>query len=209
MPPCISVLLPTIRPQLYRRTVDSLAAAADGVSYEVVVIADFGPEPIDPGVWMVRPRQGVISAMTAGTEMAAGAYLFAINDETVLEPGALRVLYEEAEAQPGQVLSPKHVPFWRFEYYGLPFVPFPFVHRDVIAKLGGFLDPRYHAFYADPDLCLRAHEAGVPVRTIDRAVAHHANQHDALHHENVHAYQLTDCATFQSRWAHLGSFYEC
>lgn len=210
MDPCISILLPTVRPHLVRRCLGSLQAAAAGVPYQVVVIADFGPEPIESGLWLVRARQGVVDAMNAGAPFATGAYLFAFNDESVLEPGALRALYDEAEATPDQILSPRHEPCYRFEYYGRPFVPFPFAHRDLIVRLGGLLDPRYRAFYADPDFCLRAHEAGVPIRTIDRAVARHWNNGaDPAHVASVAAYHAQDRATFQQRWAHLGAFHEC
>lgn len=212
--PVISVILPTIRPTHIGRCLDNLRVAMTFVPSEVIVVADFPAEAagIVPGAsgtavqWIVRGRQGVIDAIYIGTQAARGDYLFITNDETTLEPDCLHQLYQAAATQPGRLLTPNHQPPFPFVYYGRPFAAFPFAHRDLIAQLGGLLDPTYRAFYADPDLSMRAHAAGVPVETVPSAVIYHHNQHDAAHHAAVDAYLAQDRATFRSRWDHLGVF---
>lgn len=206
----ISVLLPTIRPHLITRAVQSIGPAAAGVPYEVVVVADFDADLVaigDPNVrWLISRRYGVIDAINVAQRHARGEYLFVFNDESVLEPGALRRLYETAQQEPKSLLSPRHLPPFNFSYYGKPFAAFPFVHRDVVAELGGLFDPTFKGFYADPDFSLRAHAKGVPIRIVDDAVLRHANNHDEPHHASVSAYLEQDRAVFRSRWDHLGEF---
>jgi len=202
----ISILLPTIRPHLYRRAVDSIARAAGLVKYEVIVVADFGPENLPKTTWIVRERRGVIDAIYLATLEATGDYLFVFNDESVLDVGSLESLYYYALTNPGKVLTPHHVPSFNFSYYGKPFAAFPFVHRDVVKKLGGLFDPAYRGFYADPDFSMRAHAAGVPIEVVHSATIRHCNEHDTPHWQSVSKYLDADRALFRSRWDHFGPF---
>jgi GT2 family glycosyltransferase len=212
MTPTISVLLPTIRPDRAKRALASVDAACGSVPYEVVVVADFPPNAMADSVpcahlrWVQRERYGVVDAVNVACCEARGEYLFLFNDESVLQSGALQALY--AEATPTDIVTVRHEPSYPFVYYGLPFAPFPFAHRDLLRSLGGLLDPVYRGFYADPDLSLRAHAAGVPIRVIESAVLRHDNDHDAAHRASVDAYLLADRATFRSRWDHLGEFHD-
>lgn len=214
MTPQVTVLLPTIRPHLVSRAIDSIRHAAQSVSYEVVVVADFPAEVLGCCSpvghlhvnWIRHERNGVVDAVKVACEMAQGEFWFLFNDESVLEPQALDLLHAEALRTPGEILAPKHLPAFPFTYYGLPFAPFMFVHRDLVRQLGGLLDTRYRGFYADPDFSLRAHAAGIPIREVSGAVLRHANKHDAPHHAAVDAYLAADRASFRARWDHLGEF---
>ena len=106
------------------------------------------------------------------------------------------------------ILTPKHLPAFNFEYYQRPFAPFPFVHRKVIDALNGvFIDPAYKAFYADPDLSMRALTSNIPVYTCETAEIYHPNNMSCpAHVHNVNAYLDQDRATFRARWDHLGKF---
>jgi hypothetical protein len=204
--PEISVLLPTVRPHLAQRAFDSIAAAVTTVPYEVIVVADFGPEEWDHCAWIVRERKGVIDAVNIAVAEARGEYLFLFNDESTLDPRALDLLHAEALFTPRCILTPKHIPAFGFAYYGLPFVPFPFASRRLFEEIGGLLDPAYGAFYADPDLGMRAHAHRIPMRIVEEAVIRHNNQHDEVHSASVGAYLAADRATFRTRWDHLGEF---
>lgn len=206
----ISVLLPTIRPHLIARAVQSIGPAADGLPYEVIVVADFDMELASLGDrnvrWLQQPRRGVIDAINVAQRHARGDYLFVFNDESVLAAGALRRLSEAAQQEPRALLTPKHLPAFNFSYYGKPFAAFPFVGRELAAELGGLFDPAFKGFYADPDLSLRAHAKGIPIRIVDAAILRHANAHDAPHHQAVSSYLEGDRSLFRSRWDHLGEF---
>ena len=210
--PLISVLLPTVRPNSFQRSVDSIGPAVDGLSHEVIIVADFwlssmsGPRKTR---WIGRERRGPVHAVNEAVKFALGEYWFLFNDEAVLEPGALNMLYRASIDEPGALFAPVHSPPYTFQYYGKPFVPFPFAHRGVFTKLGGLLDGAYRAFYADPDLGLRAHAAGVAIRTVEGSVIRHYNGHDEAKQGNVSQYMALDQRTFRDRWDHLGEFHDC
>lgn len=207
--PKISVLFPTVRPRQFQRSLDSIGPAAGRVSYEVVVVADFpmlnGEGPL---LWLQRPRRGPIEAIHTAHQASCGEFLFVMNDESTLDIGALERLYVAALNDARCLYSPRHVPDFGFYYYGRPFAAFPFIHRCLLDDLGGFLfDPAYRGFYADPDLSMRAHAAGVPIRVVDDAVLRHANNMLAPYHqENLSNFLAADRALFRSRWDHLGEF---
>lgn len=200
----ISVILPSVRPHLLARAFASIAAACGAVPYEVIVVADFGPELWPGCTWIRRERRGVIDAVVVGEAAAREDFLFLFNDESVLEAGALEQLHAAAVLDPLTLWSPRHEPAFPFVYFALPFAPFPFAHRQLLKALGGLLDPAYRGFYADPDLSMRAHEAGVPIRIVESAVLHHDNRHDDAHRQAVSAYVAQDRETFGRRWGHLG-----
>lgn len=212
--PLISVLLPTIRPHLFRTAFDSIRAAAGRLTYEVIVVADFPsvfecqePERHLCCRWIERERHGPIDAINTAAAVARGTYLFVFNDESTLDANALEVLYDEAAKRPRCLYTPRHEPYWNFSYYMKPFAPFPFVHRDLVTMLGGLFDPAYGGFYADPDLSMRAHAMGVPIVTVHGAMLRHTNNMSAEgHQENLAAFLTQDRATFRSRWDHLGIF---
>lgn len=206
--PVLSVLLPTIRPEQFRRSYDSIKAAAGTLPYEVIVVADFPRAVEDKNcLWLKRPRYGPTDATMHACEAALGTYVFAMNDEAVLDAGALQALYREAVKEPWVLLTPLHLPHFNFVYYGLPFAPFPFAHVGVLSRLGDLFDRAYGAFYADPDLSMRAHAGGVPVRVVEDAILRHDNNMHAIgHQENLSLFYARDQATFRSRWDHLGEF---
>lgn len=204
----ISILLPSVRPHLIRRALDSIPEAAGTIAYEIIVIADFvldGP-PIKHCTWLTRERRGVVDALNAGMAHAQGEYVFSFNDESVLDRNALQFLYDEAEDDEVRILTPQHLPIFNFSYYGISFAPFPFVQCELLEALGGIADPAFRAFYADPDLSLRAHAQGIPVQVVEDAIIRHCNDHDQPHHENVSTYLTADRAAFRVRWDHLGEF---
>ena len=206
----VSVLLPTMRPDSWRRSFDSIEAACGDVPYEVIVVASFSTnELLEHCWWMVRERLCVVDALIRAEELARGEYLFSFNDQSVLAPEALERLYHEAESRPGELLTPRHEPAYRFVYYDRIFAPFPFAHRNLLVRLGGIADRAYRSFYSDPDLSMRAHDNGVSVRVVDDAIIYHANVHDHAHQQNVSAHHLADREAFVKRWAHYGVFVEC
>lgn len=206
--PKVSILLPTVRPGHLRASYDSIRLAAGTLPYEIIVVADFDPIVVDDHcLWLRRPRYGPIDAIEHARSHAVGDYLFVFNDESVLDQRALQILYNEAQNEPWALYSPRHLPDFNFVYYGKPFAAFPFVHYDVVTKLGGLFDPRYRGFYADPDLSLRAHKMGMPIRIVQDAILRHANNmHAPGHQENLTAYYAADQRLFRSRWDHLGEF---
>lgn len=200
----ISVILPTIRPALVGAVLASVPAAANGLPVEVIVVADFESTGHRP--WIVRERGGVMDAIKAGYDAATGEWITVTNDETLYAPGCLERLWLEACAHPDAIVGPVHFPFFRFEYYGRRFEPYPFARRDVFERLGGMFDTAYRGFYADPDLSMRAYAAGVSLITVTDACIHHANTGRDDSRAAAARWRADDQRLFRSRWDHLGDF---
>lgn len=206
----ISVILPTIRPSLIDDCLHNINDAAGDCGHEVVVVADFEPGGYSGfNRWIVRDRKGVVDAINVGYAHCEGDYIFLTNDETSYGPSAIKLLHEAVQSRPMSLMYPRHEPYFNFVYYDKVFAPFPCAARDVFESLGGFFDPRYYAFYADPDLSLRAYAAGIPLEQIDDAVIYHKNRRRADNIDTIEKYRAIDQQLFRERWAHLGEFRDC
>ena len=202
----ISIVLPTVRPNLIEDCLANIHAACDDVPHEIVVVADF-PAKNWHAPWIVRSRQGVVDAICVGYKYTTGDVIFLTNDETTYGQSCIKLLYEAVQRRPETLWTPKHFPLFDFRYYGRVFAAFPCASRALIERLGGFFDPMYRAFYADPDLSMRAHAAGVPVTECSEACIHHYNRGDREgHSQSVAKYFKQDQASFRARWDYLGDW---
>lgn len=217
----ISIIFPTIRPELYLNALKSIQKTREKI--EIVIVADFPPPDETPKnvVWHLEmKRQGTIQAINKGFELSKGEYIFIMNDESKLSPNCLDGLLRSYVSLGRQaVISPYHIPFFGFYYYHRFFAAFPFTHRSVIESLWYdpitmekskeryFFDPAYKSFYADPDLSLKAHQQGIAVSLCDEVAIYHSNDIGRIDHkENVKNHLIADRALFRKRWDHLGEF---
>lgn len=212
----ISIILPTVRPEQLYKCLHGITIASQAIDIEILVISDYEPNLSDETIenlnikWVYEPeRNGVVDAIKKGFNVANGDYLLSLSDEALLGERALNYLIEHSEKLDNRcILTPKHIPQFPFFYYKMPFAPFPFVHRSVIDELDGiYIDTAYKAFYADPDLSLRALTLSIPVYTCEKATIFHPNNMACpAHVHNVNKYLEKDRATFRARWDHLGDF---
>lgn len=209
----ISVLLPTVRPARAAHAVGNLLSHSRDVPLEIIVVSDFTAESVGvyPGEsgcvkWYVRGRKGVIDAINVAYGVSTGDVIFLTNDQTTCRPDCLRLLHDAGMARPDVLWTPRHEPYYPFYYYGKFFAAFPCAHRSLVTKLGHFLDPVYRAFYADPDLSMRAYAAGVPIDEVVGATIDHHNTMDDTSRSAREAYLLEDRETFRARWDYLGDF---
>jgi hypothetical protein len=209
-----SILLPTIRPDLFRIRMREYARLNLPWPCEVVVVTDgpvFSVEDAHPMLAVnqfSQPRMGNIPATNLAFQMSQGRYVFATNDEVELDPDFLVALVAAGEAQGDGVLSAVQEPYCSNDYYGIYFATCPFALRDYLQRLnhGDYMfDPAYACFYGDPDLGIRTHMAGLPVKTVPAAkCTHHCVPQADGHVSNAVNYYHRDRHTFVTRWAHLG-----
>ena len=183
---------------------------------EVVTVSDVpdldvsSTHPLLPVRHFVQPRQGTVDAMNLAFEMAEGHYIFATNDEVELDPRVFKALLAVAEPHGEDgIFAVSQTPYCSNDYYDIYFAPCPFGRRSFFQKLNGgdhLFDPVYRSFYADPDLCIRAHVAGIDVTKVPDAKTKHRRcvRHGDGHSHNWQSYYQSDRNTFSTRWAHLG-----
>lgn len=204
----ISILLPTIRPDLINDTIKNIMESTYK-DFEIIVVADYPksmyyPEQVK---WGVQERLGTVAAINYAHQHAKGDYYFLMNDESRLHLDALKELIYFSMGHTA-IVTPEHHPYFPFYYYGRFFAAFPFVSKEVLTILCNneyILDPQFKCFYSDPDLSLRAWEKNIPVLTCDKAILTHLNKMDAYgHQDNVSKYLTSDRYNFRNRWIHLG-----
>ncbi len=111
-PPAVSVIIPTYnRAEMVRRCVESVLASR-GVDLECIVVDDHSPDDTgavlraafgaDPRFRCVRlPRNSFqAAARNAGAKIARGEFLFFLDDDNVLDPGACAALVSALRANP-------------------------------------------------------------------------------------------------------------
>jgi hypothetical protein len=217
MTPLVSVLLPTIRPDLFRIRMNEYGRLDLAEPCEVVVVSDRSdlditpPHPLLAVRLFVQPRAGTIPATNLAFEKAEGRYVVAMNDETELHQRFLTALAAAGDAHDGEGLFSATLSnaTHHHDYYGIFFAIYPFGSKRFFQRMNGganqMFDSVYQCFYADPDLSIRAHEAGFDVINVPDAVCTHHNVSGADgHSSNYHTYYHSDREIFVNRWAHLG-----
>jgi glycosyltransferase involved in cell wall biosynthesis len=115
--PTVSIVVPTFaRPAQLRRCLDGIARLeAATFTFEVVVVDDGGPEPLDTliasyaeglDVRLIRQsRAGPAAARNAGVALARGPFLAFIDDDCAPAPGWLSAFVREIERDDRRLLG--------------------------------------------------------------------------------------------------------
>ena len=138
---------------------------------------------------------GYAEANNRAATLTPATYLCFLNNDTHLDPQALKILVSTADTQPGTpIMSPQLRSYdgalplgfgMGVDVLGFPATGVPhednifyadgaclFIRRDVFDALGGF-DPSYYMFFEEIDLCWRAWLHGYRVGVVPRAVVFH------------------------------------
>lgn len=188
----ISVILPSIRPANLKSTIDKFNISQLGADYEIIAITDGCDGPTE--------------AICRGIAKSKGEYIFRINDQVELTPDGLnRMILFSKQYNDRIIVDQKTFPVSPLKYYGKTFSPYPFVHRKLVEELGGYHLPEFKAFYADPDLSMRAYKTDIPIlKCPNVAVKRNCNMTYEGHKENVSAYYKNDLNTFINKWGIKG-----
>ncbi len=202
MSPELSVIIPTYnRQKTLHRTLDCLAnAAREGESFEVIVVDDGSPEPIQlaetpyPITLLYQDRQGPTQARNLGARHSQGQVLVFLDDDICPRPDCLTQLYRavllaEKTILNGALLLPEEIlrnsPFARAFNEPLPDqdteIQFSFCKTGLLAiqrqdfyALGMFQDPTGGwPNWDDVDFGWRASQAGYRIVLSSTARAEH------------------------------------
>ena len=213
----VSIILPTIRKHLLGRALDTLSRAWTFLP-EIIIVADYdNPGGLGTNVKFIKEdRQGVIHAINTGFKHATGEYIFLTNDDSTMVPQSINEMVKFSkenndEALIGIKINPSGSVH---RYWGRYFAAWIFVHRNLLAKINEttewFLDPAFHAFYADPDLSMRAYAKGVPVLECPNAliIADMIPASDDIDNTQKEVFYKRDQGVFIERHRHLGKFHD-
>jgi hypothetical protein len=163
----LSIVLPTLFPQLVDGAIAAAREAARNFDYEIVVVAPF--EVAGPGIrWVpeTAPR-GSIAACNSGFAAATGDVVALIADDNRLDPGALDLAIAHLTAREAAfpLLSVGFPLAVRGaivvgSVYGRYYPYFFAIRKTTLAHFGGGFDEGFVKHCADPDLGLRIWAAG-------------------------------------------------
>lgn len=205
--PAVTVIVPTYgRPGAAARLVHSLhAQELSGVPFEVVVVDDGSPEPVDIGADPAHPvpvrvirqtRSGPASARNAGLQAARGDLVAFIDDDCEPAPGWLAALHDAAGRHPecglgGTVVNRlRHNPFAETSQLIVAFLCGYYSDgatgrfftsnnlafpREALMAQGGFDTTYTRAAAEDRELCHRWVERGGRLVPVSQAVVLHAH----------------------------------
>ena len=114
--PTVSIVVPTFaRAAKLERCLDAVAGVEAVVAFEVIVVDDGGPEPLDTvvasyaerlDVRLIRQsRAGPAAARNAGAALARGRFLAFVDDDCRPEPGWLSAAMRELERDDRRLLG--------------------------------------------------------------------------------------------------------
>lgn len=193
MTPQLSIILPTCnRSNLLAKSLAEIEAGVR-CSHEVIVVDGASADETSSvlahagrsmgerlRVIREEQREGFVKATNMGFRAATGQYMTWLNDDARPLPGSLDAAVQQLEIEPADVAfvamfhrwhSLKNVAYQtdvRGKHFslchvrGTLYANFPMGRRETFERLGYF-DERYYVCAADPDLSLKAWDAGMRV----------------------------------------------
>ena len=229
MTPDVSIIIPTCnRASLLERALVAIAQTVRS-RHEVVVVDGASTDDTQgvlarAAEWMrdrlrvIREdkREGFVRAANKGFRAATGRNMLWLNDDVRPLPGAIDSTLAQLDNEPADVAfcalfhrwhSPKNVAYeltaggQRYQLChvrGTLYANFAVGRRETFARLGYF-DERYYFFAADPDLSLKAWQAGMRVVPAYGAAVEHDEHQDARRDTDTHRGEADNRKLFE-KW---------
>jgi GT2 family glycosyltransferase len=205
----LSIVIPTVnRAELLNRNLIALRDGVS-CSHEIIVVdgasEDDTPnvlnrakEYLGDRLTVIREakREGFVRAANKGFRAAAGRNLMWLNDDSIPVPGALDQALQQIDAAGNDVAFLAMFHHWHSmrniayetvhggrlyrlcHIRGTLYANFPIGRRETFEKLGWF-DERYFLYAADPDLSLKAWNAGMRIEPAYGVIIEHDQIADA------------------------------
>lgn len=219
----VSIIVPSLRPELAEGCINSIHKNAGDLDYEIVVVSPFDVEPHEKVVHVKeKERGGTGKAIATGYKKAEGEYIMHFNDHCrvltslnimmdFMRPHdkeifegrffTIDVKTMDAEKQ-GVLIERGDYVDHAIRVFGKVFAGFMCMRKDKADEIGGFLDyPYYKAWFLDPDLSLRVWKAGGRMETCNdaRVLLLPEPKNDTVVPQN-RKYYKEDSEAFHKRW---------
>ncbi|BEV73307.1 hypothetical protein THUN1379_27890 [Paludibacterium sp. THUN1379] len=202
----ISILLPSIRPELAKQRISEFAEHIHQIDYEVVLVSPFSVDL--PRVVHIQEneRRGVIHAMNEAYKAASGEMVVLWSDDAKIQPQAIENIVKFTKSQDGLFAAGfrkkdetgRESEQW--SVYGKLYVGWLCATKKTIDAAGGLFDPVFRNYWADPDLSLRIHAMGGSVQVCQNAWIEIAQAEDVVKQANLASSFEKDTETFFAKW---------
>lgn len=201
----VSIILPSLRRRAVLKRIREFAVTNRSVDYEIIVVSPFLAEG-DRVVHVYESEPlGCIHAHDSAYRNSQGGYIVPWADDTSPTKDCLANMVEFVRGK-GLFIGSFRVKDRRgrelvqWAVYDRLYATFGCVSRKTIALIGGYYDPIYKSYWADPDLSLRLWERGGMVGVCPDAWIITEGVTDKITAENSKRYFLQDTTTFFNRW---------
>lgn len=162
----LSIILPSIFPNLLERSIRNIYLTTFGCEYEIVVVSPFEVSGKHI-VWVPEACQrGNVAAHSIGFNAASGDYIISISDDILTPPyWAVNLIdfIKKRESVLGNiplVCGPRNSECKFGTVFGIFYPYFPCASRKTIEKIGGWFSTNYISHFGDPDIALRTWTVG-------------------------------------------------
>ncbi len=206
--PEISIILPSLRQEALFQRVREFSLACPDVDYEIIVVSPFEVK-MDRVVHIFeRDRKGCIHAHGLAYHHASGEYIVPWSDDASPTVGCLdnMLKFMKGKRDPFiasfRIKNKYHYELSPWRVYGRLYACWACVSRRTLDMVGGYYDPVFRSYWADPDLSLRVITKGGKIGTCRNTwvILQHIN--DKVRADNFDKYFKPDTDTFISRWHH-------
>jgi hypothetical protein len=206
----LSILMPSLFPDLAKQSIQSIYDADCPCEYEIVVVAPYslaGPHIVS----VPEPdSRGVNPAAVQAYQHSTGDIVLAWSDDVLMYPGALRIaldFFQEREREFELYCCGLHFGEPRGRsligtVFGIYYAWFPLVRRTTVDRVGGYLSTEYTSGWGDADLGMRIWQAGGRCEASEKSYVRQIPNRDALpesDHKNRN--KLEDMRAFARKWS--------
>jgi len=202
----VSVIMPSLRPQLVQQRIRDYAATSADISYELVVVSPFEVKGANVKHVPEGEPKGTIYATNLGYQHSSGKIIVYTSDDVRPLPHALSNMARFLKRFPApfvssfRMLTPDQREREQSSAYDLLYACWGALTRESIEKLGGLFDPIYRSYWADPDLSMRAWTHGGMVRVCPDAWLAFEGAEDDVKSKNMSQSHNQDMEAFLERW---------
>jgi len=166
----LSVIIPSLRPEVLKETIERIYKTTTDLEYEIIVVSSLDmPEisKLDRVVVVKEEEQkGSNWAIELGTNKAKGTYIMELSDDNLVDTDCLKniVKFMKQHDDKLMICSPRVHDLWEIHpettVYGFYYAKTPCIKKSNLEKIGQFYDTAFHSYFADPDLTLRVLDKG-------------------------------------------------
>lgn len=213
----LSIILPSLRLNKVLRCLKTIRNNSFS-NYEIILVGNENIyEAVPIADWFIKDDKciGTTFAIGLGLEQAIGDYIVTLSDDALVCPHWDDHMINRLEQYKNNLIIGNFDVFDhtgslnKIGYYGIQFSPFPILKRVTIDKLGLYYSTDFNAFYSDPYLGIKLHQAGGKIINVPEAKIYHVYNPDTLHLKNKEKYWAKDEETFKEKCKDLGNFTGC
>jgi len=201
----ISILLPSLRPEAVKTTIEEFELTSMDIDYEIIVVSPFEVKGTRV-VWVKEEEpQGSVLATSVAYNIATGRYVIYFSDDVSPTQNCLLEMYRfmlqhESPFIGAFMMMSNRNEIGPFAAYQKLYACYGCLSKETASLLGGMFDPRFLYSWADIDLSLRCWEKGGRVEICPTAIVHPRQINDDIYKNHRKQYWDRDVNQFFELW---------